>query len=186
MHYRGGCIHPKAVGQCDSFSVPFHFFCTNSQSLSYLDKHPMLHLLTLINSPPPAFYLILKDKGGKQPILLGREHRFNSDQQLAFSRADEERGTHAGSLESSLDHGRGCTFHLLPPPSSPPSPIPSLFPSSHSKFQYHPTQQCTESGYGKEWATLAPLPSLQGAIQAWTTTHTSWLSCWNPQLHHTN
>lgn len=89
-HCRGGRVRPKAVCQCSSFSILFCFFCTNSQSLSYPDKHPMLHLLTVINSPPPALYLILKARGGKYPILSGRECRFNNGCQLAFSGADEK------------------------------------------------------------------------------------------------
>lgn len=91
MHCQGGRVRPKALCQCSSFSILFYFFCANSQSLSYPDKHPMLHLLTLINSPPPAFYLILKERGGIYPILSWRECRFNNGWQLAFSGADEKR-----------------------------------------------------------------------------------------------
>ena len=161
MRYRSVWVHPKAVCQYTSFSLPFRFFFTNSQSLSYLSKHPMLHLLTLINSPPPAFYLILKDGRGKYPILLGREYRFNSGWQLAFSSADEEREAQASSLLSSLDHGRGDTLHLLSPPSTH-SPTPRLQPSSSSMFWHHPLtcndfQRVVMGENGQPWAHLPPL-----------------------------
>lgn len=167
MHYRGGWVHPKAVCRCRSFSTPFHFFCTNSQSLSYPDKHLMLHLLTLINSPPPAFYLILKEWRGKYPILLGKEYRFHSDRQLAFSSAHEQREAHASSWESSLDHDCGYDFHLPSPPQLTPHPLPlrvfklGVLPSP--SYMLWITKSCD----GRGWPTWNHLPSLKEAIRPW-------------------
>lgn len=172
MHYRGDWVHPKALWQYSSFSIPFHFFCTNSQSLSYPDKHPMLHLLTLINSPPPAFYLLLKEWEGKYPILQGKKCRFNSDQQLALSSADEKRDAHTGSLVCLLNHGRDYTFHLMSLLSTH-TPTPSFFPSSSSMFRYHPDTTPLHAMIYKEWLwgvngqPRTHLPSLKGEIQSW-------------------
>lgn len=154
MHCRGGRVRPKAVCQCSSFSILFYFFCTNSQSLSYPDKHPMLHLLTLINSPPPALYLILKERGGKYPILSGRECRFNNGWQLAFSGADEKE-------KRKPAHCRACwtvaettplTSYLHPQPTAPrPDPRP-------------PQAQCSDPTpwraevYGREQPNLGTSP----------------------------
>lgn len=94
-------------------------------------------------------------------ILLGREYRFNSSWQLAFSSTDEEREAPANSLESSLDHGCDYIFCLLSPPSTQ-SPTPSLSPSSSSMFQYHlltcnDLQRVMMGENGQPWAHCPPL-----------------------------
>lgn len=76
MSYKGGWVHPKAVCWCNSFSTPIHFFCPNTQSLSYPDKQLMLHLLTLINSLPPAFYF-KRVKGEISHSSKEKKYRFN-------------------------------------------------------------------------------------------------------------